>query len=117
MIASFEVNDRITFSGAEGTVTKITDDPYSLMYDFPVHVIMDNGMHLHFTNDGRFMSTQKYPVIVKIGKVQPKIRAWIVAYLKGSEWRITTEPYSDEEIRNGFHGVPHQKIEESMVEF
>lgn len=117
MSGHFEVNDRISFSGAEGTITNITTDKYALMYEFPIHAVMDNGMHLHFTLDGKFMKTQKYPVIVKIGKVKPPIKGWVVAYLADGKWNITEYPLSDSEIKEHFSNIVHQKIDESMVEF
>lgn len=109
----FEVNDRISFSGAEGVVTNITTDPYALMIDFPVHVVMDNGMHLHFTSDGRFMRTQKYPVIVKIGKVKPKIKKYQAAIFVDDEWLLSGFITEDDVILKRY---PHEIIRASMVE-
>lgn len=117
MNTHFEENDRISFSGAEGVVTNVTTDPHAFMSPYPVHVVMDDGMHLHFTIDGKFMKTQKYPVIIKIGTVKPNIKAWIIAFMTNGKWKITSVPYSDSEIEVNFKNIAHQKIDESMVEF
>jgi hypothetical protein len=97
----FHVNDRVDFLGAEGVITAITEDPHTMMRDFPIVVRLGengDGQTLYFTADGRYLKGQN-PSLVVIGKVVPKVKYWRWIYQDAYQLpQITQRYYNDQHI-------------------
>jgi hypothetical protein len=114
----YKINDRISFSGAEGTILDIETDPYAMLRDYPIHVLMDTGMHLHFTHDGKFMSVQTDPVITVTGSIRPKVKKYrfVVRRDNSQDWWLTSDSYSMLEAQEEFESCQYSIIEDSEIE-
>jgi hypothetical protein len=90
---------RVDFLGAKGIILGISDEPYTLMASYPIHVLLDNGSHLHFTPDGMLYKEQIVPGQLVVIAPPVTLRwMWVVHNDHADKWEVLG-PFTDSEAR------------------
>lgn len=117
----YHEGDLVECLGAKGTITKISDAPYTLHSLYPIEVLMESGRELHFTVDGKILTEMTEKVLVVTGKKPKTVKRWQWLYKMhpgANRYEASIGHYTEEEwiISNKSVLEGSFKVESSMVE-